>query len=328
MPTRDKIEEFGTLPNGDPVQAARLEGGNLAVEILSFGATIRSLQFAGRPMVLSLGGLAEYVEGRAYFGSIAGRFANRIADGRFTLDNVEYQLSCNEAGRTHLHGGERGFSHRNWRFTAVRPASATLAYDADDGEEGYPGALAVSCTYEILGDGALGIMLEARCDRPTIINLAAHSYFNLDGAGSIVDHSLMIPADRYLPVDADKIPTGEQAPVPGTPFDFRQPRRIGEFPYDHAFVLGQSSTAAPRLVARLASEKSGIQLDILSTEPAVQFYDGHMLARGGYGSRAGLCLEPQRFPDAPNKPAFPSAVLRPGETYRQITEYQFRRIGD
>lgn len=322
-----RVRDFGTLPDGERVQEVTLSGPDLEVGILSFGAAIKSLRFRGQPMVLSLDTLEQYSAGKVYFGAVAGRFANRVAGGRFTLDGQSYQLACNEKGRTHLHGGERGFSHRNWHIAAAAAGSVTLQHNAADGEEGYPGALAVSCTYAIPSSGALDITLEARCDKPTVVNLATHSYFNLDSGGSIVDHSLMIPADRYLPVDDDKIPTGEQAPVTDTPFDFRRLRRIGDLPYDHAFVLPQAAGGAPRPVARLQGARSGIMLDIASTEPTVQFYDGHMLSIGPYRSRAGLCLEPQRFPDAPNQPGFPSAVLRPGEVFRQITQYRFRHAG-
>jgi aldose 1-epimerase len=316
------------MAGGDaPIEQVRLAGGGLEADILDFGATIRALRFDGVPVTLSLPALEDYVAGRAYFGAIAGRFANRIAGGRFTLDGTLWQLPCNEAGKTHLHGGMRGFSHRRWHIRKVGPAQVTLAYRAADGEEGYPGTMDVTCTYAIAGAGTLSIALEATCDRPTIVNLAAHSYFNLDGGGSIADHRLEIPAAHYLPVDANKIPTGEIAPVAGTPFDFRDPRRIGEQTYDHAFVLSPAVDGKPRPVARLTGGRSGITLEVDSTEPAVQFYDGHMLGIGGFGPRAGLCLEPERFPDAPNHPDFPGAVLRPGETYRQITQYRFRRRG-
>lgn len=320
-----QVSIFGSLPDGEPVRLVRLSGGGLSVEVLSFGATIRALQFDGRPMVLSLGRLEDYTGASGHMGAVAGRFANRINGGRFALDGTTYQLTCNEAGITHLHGGIRGFGRRNWRLVDVGPQTVTLAHDAANGEEGYPGALAATCTYSIQTDGALEIRLEATCDRPTIVNLATHSYFNLDGDGDIGGHRLEIPADRYLPVDAHKIPTGQIADVAGTPFDFRQARTVGDFPYDHAFVLVGGAATTPRRVARLVGGRSGVTLDIESTEPALQFYDGHNLNAGPHGARAGLCLEPQRFPDAPNHPAFPSAVLRPGETYRQVTRYRFSR---
>lgn len=321
----DQVSVFGVLPDGDPVRLVRLSGGGLSVEVLSFGATIRALQFGGQPMVLSLDRLEDYTGASGHMGAVAGRFANRINGGRFGLDDSVHQLTCNEAGITHLHGGARGFGRRNWRLVDVGPKSVSLAHDAADGEEGYPGALAATCTYSIPSDGVLEIRLEATCDRPTIVNLATHSYFNLDGGGDIGVHRLEIPADRYLPVDAHKIPTGQLADVAGTVFDFRRARTVGDHPYDHAFVLAGGTTATPRRVARLVGGRSGVTLDIESTEPALQFYDGHNLNAGPHAGRAGLCLEPQRFPDAPNQPAFPSAVLRPGETYRQVTRYRFSR---
>lgn len=319
----EPVSVFGALPDGEPVQQARLTGGDLSVEVLSFGAIIRALRFNDRPMVLSLDRLEDYAGSSGHMGAIAGRFANRIASGRFELDGNVHQLTCNEAGGTHLHGGACGFGRRNWRLVDVAPQAVTLAYDAADREEGYPGSLSATCTYRIPADGVLEIRLEATCDRPTIINLATHSYFNLDSGGQIAGHRLEIQADRYLPVDSRKVPTGEIADVTGTPFDFRRARAVGDYPYDHAFVLAGGTPAVPRRVARLVGERSGIAMALETTEPALQVYDGRNLKAGPHGPRAGLCLEPQRFPDAPNQPAFPSAVLRPGETYRQITRYRF-----
>lgn len=330
-----RLPRFGTLPDGTDVHRIPLSGHGLEAGILSLGATLQSLRFDGRPVVLSHDNLAAYAEPGAYFGAIAGRCANRIAGGRFTLEGKSYDLPRNENGRTHLHGGMKGLSHRPWTVTEASGTSVTLAYRSPDGEEGYPGTLDLTCRYALVGEGVLRIALTATCDRTTVINLATHSYFNLDApeGGVIDDHVLMIPAEAYLPVDGDKIPTGELVPVAGTPFDFRQPRRVGDFAYDHAFVLAPDSVPTPRPVARLQAGRSGgIVLEIASTEPAVQFYTGDFLgpqartaAARAYGRRAGLCLEPQRFPDAPNQPSFPSIVLRPGETYRQITEYRFHR---
>jgi len=316
---------FGRLSDGAAVQRIRLNSGRLEADILSLGATLCSLRVDGHQVVLQLPGLADYAYERAFFGAIAGRYANRIAGGRFTLDGTEYQLPLNEAGRTHLHGGLRGFAHRLWHVEAADASSVSLQYMAADGEEGYPGALEVSCNYAIAAEATLRITLQAQTSRPTIINLVAHSYFNLDGGGDIADQILEIPAERYLPVDTDKIPTGECAAVAGTTYDFRTPRRIGDHGYDNAFILAEARDGEPRLAARLLAARSGIEMEVHSTEPAVQFYDGHKLSLGGHKPRDGLCLEPQRFPDAPNHPDFPSAVLRPGEIYRQITEYRFRQ---
>ncbi len=321
------------MPDGEPIREARLSGAGLDVAILSVGAALRRLAFAGRPVTLACPDPADYVARSPQMGAVVGRVANRIAGGRFTLDGTAYALPRNEAGRTHLHGGVRGFSRRNWTCRADADDAVTLAYRAADGEEGYPGALAVRCTYAIAGPGTLRCTLTATCDRPTLVNLAAHSYFNLalpPGGGpapGIADHVVAIPAEAYLPVDADQIPTGIAAPVAGTPFDLRAPRRIGDTAFDHAFVLAREPVAAPRPVARVSAAGSRLRLEVASTEPALQFYDGRHLGEAGLGfaPRTGLCLEPQRFPDAPNHPGFPSIVLRPGETYRQVTEY---RLGE
>ncbi|KMO30002.1 aldose epimerase family protein [Methylobacterium aquaticum] len=321
----------GTMPDGSPILEARLEGDGLGVAILSLGAVLRRLDFQGRPMVLGRDDPHDYVARTPQCGAIVGRFANRIAGGRFSLDGTAYQLPRNEAGRAHLHGGAEGFSRRNWTFTEVGPRSVTLAYRAEDGEEGYPGALGVACTYAITGPGTLRITLTATTDKPTVVNLTNHSYFNLtlppDGvpASTIDDHVIAIAAESYLPVDEGLIPTGEVAPVAGTRFDLRRPTRIGTHAFDHAFVVGRETIAEPRPVARVTAAGSDVTLTVLATAPAVQLYDGAQLARAGlgYAARSALCLEPEAYPDAPNHPGFPSAVLCPGETYRQIIAYRF-----
>ncbi|GJD61816.1 aldose epimerase family protein [Methylobacterium frigidaeris] len=323
----------GAMPDGRPILEARLAGEGLAVSILDLGAVIRRLDFHGHPMVLGRDDPHDYVAKTPQCGAIVGRFANRIAGGRFTLDGTTYDLPRNEAGRNHLHGGAAGFSRRNWTFAEVGERSLTLTYRAADGEEGYPGALDVACTYAITGPGTLRITLTARTDEPTIVNLTNHSYFNLllprQGfpAPTIDDHVIEIPAESYLPVDDGQIPTGEIAPVAGTRFDLRRPTRIGGRAFDHAFVLGRETTPEPRTVGRVTAAGSDVALTVLATAPAVQFYDGTHLAKAGLGfaARSALCLEPEAFPDAPNHPGFPSATLRPGETYRQIIEYRFTK---
>jgi aldose 1-epimerase len=323
----------GTMPDGSPILEAHLEGEGLAVAVLSLGAAIRRLDFNGRPMVLGRDDAHDYVAKTPHFGAIVGRFANRIAGGRFSLDGTAYALPRNEGGRTHLHGGTRGFSRRNWTFTEVGARSLTLTYRAADGEEGYPGALTATCTYAITGAGTLRTTLTATTDAATLVNLTNHSYFNLllppDGvpAPTIDDHVIEIPADAYLPVDEAQIPTGAVAPVAGTRFDLRAPTRIGSQAFDHAFVLGRETASEPRPVARVTAAGSDVALTVLSTAPAVQFYDGTQLAKAnlGYAARSAVCLEPEAYPDAPNHPDFPSAVLRPGETYRQVIEYRFTR---
>jgi len=336
------VRRFGLLDDGAGVACVTLDGGGLSVSVLTLGAIIQDLHAdCGRGpqrRVLGFTQLGDYLAHSPYCGAIAGRYANRIAGGRCVIEGKPYQLSRNEAGRTHLHGGERGFSHRIWQLLDHGREHATLEYLSPDGEEGYPASLTLRCTYRITGDGELTIELDATADRATIVNLAAHSYFNLDldaGAADILDHRLEVLADHYLPVDAHLIPTGEIAAVAGTAFDFRQPRAIREAgapqpAYDHNFVAGRERLAAPRLLARLTGPLSATQLEIHATEPGLQFYDGARLGpllpgHGGrrFGAHAGLCLEPQNFPDAPNRANFPNPILRPGERYRQVTIYRF-----
>ena len=321
------ISTFGKLPDGSTVTEVRLENARLSLSILTHGARIHALKFDGKPRVLSFATIENYLSHAVYAGCVAGRYANRIAGGRFTLDGKDYQLPCNERGVTHLHGGGQGFSHRNWDIVEDGPQHVTLGLTSPDGEEGYPGTLTVRCMYRLEAD-TVSIELTATTDAPTIINLATHSYFNLDGGGDILGHRLQVPADTYLPVNADLIPTGEVASVAGTPFDFREGHTIGgrNQRYDHNFVLGIARLRDPRLVATLESRQSRTRLELRSTEPGLQFYDGGYLNGGGHGAHAGLCLEPQIFPDSPNHANFPDATLRPGETYHQITQYRFGGI--
>lgn len=337
------VQRFGLLDNGSPVERVSLAEGGLTLNVLTLGSIIQDLTFdAGRgPIrrVLGFEQLGDYIAHSPYCGCVAGRYANRIAEGRCVIDGKLYQLPRNEGGRTHLHGGEMGFSHRVWQIVDHGPTHVTLELVSPDGDQGYPGRLTARCTYRLTGAGELAIDLSATTDAPTIVNLATHSYFNLDDGADILDHVLQIPASNYLPVDAHRIPTGEIAPVFSTPFDFRPGRvlraREGEpqAAYDHNFVLGADRSAKPRLMARLTGPASRTQLEIHSTEPGLQFYDGARVGplvpgHGGkrYGAYAGLCLEPQIFPDSPNQKNFPDATLRPGETYRQVTLYRFSRV--
>ncbi|MDY0872365.1 aldose epimerase family protein [Dongia rigui] len=318
---------FGKMDDGATVNEIRLGAGALGLSILTHGARIHGLTFQGRPRVLGFANIADYLTHAVYAGAVAGRYANRIAGGRFSLDGKSYQLPCNERGRTHLHGGMRGFAHRNWDIVEADDTHVTLTLVSPDGEEGYPGTLQTYCTYSLDGND-VRITLTATTDAPTIINLATHSYFNLDGSGDILGHRLTIPADHYLPVDDDLIPTGAIADVSGTAFDFRTPTAVGARGqrYDHNFVLSKERQSEPRLAASLEGPQSRTRLDVLSTEPGLQFYDGGYLAGGGFGAHGGLCLEPQVFPNAPNEPGFSKATLRPGETYRQVTLYRFSEI--
>lgn len=316
---------LGKLPDGSTVRELQIGAGELSAAVLTFGAVLRELRFGGVPVTLGYDRLQRYVSGAAYVGAVAGRYANRIAEGRFHLDGQAHQLSRNENGRTHLHGGVQGFSHTNWSLLSGSPTGAVLLLRSADGDEGYPGGLTARCAYRIEPPATLSVDLEAVTDRTTIVNLALHSYFNLGAAASIADHLLEIPADFFLPVTAEKIPMGVLAPVAGTVFDFRAARRIGRGHFDHNFVVARESPGALRTMAKLTNPGSGICLEIRSTEPGLQFYDGHMLdeRKDGFAPYAGIALEPQRFPNSPNEPSFPSAVLQPGEVYRQRTEYRF-----
>ena len=328
-----------TAPDGTSVDLITISAGGTQAKILALGASIVDLTVPvhgqTRSVVLGLAELSDYVEQGRHMGAVAGRCANRIADGKFQLDGKSYQLPLNERGVTHLHGGMMGFGRRVWTVDAVSDASVTLSILSADGDEGYPGAVRARCIYTIDTGGQLTIDLSAATDAPTLVNLATHSYFNLAGSDTILDHQLTIAADRYTPVDARLIPTGEILSVDGSGYDFRKACGIGEQRaktpngFDHNFVVSMTPSTDPRFMARLAAPSGDLALEVWSTEPGVQFYDGQYLPdtdgfRGRRGSKhAGCCLEPQRFPDGVNKPGFPNVVLRPGETYRQITEYRF-----
>ena len=337
MSKNSQPEVFGTLADGTVVERVRLMRSDFEVSVLSYGAAIQSITVPmateARRVTLGFDTLEDYARYSPHMGAIAGRFANRIRGGRFSLDGVPYQLTCNEHGRNHLHGGKIGFGRRAWSVDDVQDHSVRLRLVSLAGDEGYPGRVDVSCTYRLAGPLQLSIELTATTDAPTIINLAGHSYFNLAGGGDARDHVVEIFADRYLPVDAEQIPTGDILAVEGTAYDFRTPRRVRSTPptrYDHTFVAAMTETPEPRRMARLTAPDDSIALDVWSTEPGVQFYDGGNIAvpvpgAGGqnYAPFSGLCLEPQRFPDSPNHPGFTNVVLRPGERYRQVTEYRF-----
>lgn len=310
---------FGVTPEGEKVERHVLDNGRLRVAVLTYGATVQRLEVAdGTDVVLGLDTLEDYLRRSRYFGAVVGRYGNRIARGRFTLDGTEYRLPVND-GENSLHGGVRGFDKRVWRVESAGPAELLLSLVSPDGEEGYPGELTASVRYVLDGD-TLRLEYRATTDAPTVVNLTNHSYFNLAGGGDVRGHVVTMEADRYLPVDEGKIPTGELAPVAGTPFDFTVPSRVDARlggRYDHCYVLqGRVTVTDPG---------SGRSMEVTTTEPGVQFYTGHMLGGDGapYGPFAGLCLETQHFPDAPNRPAFPSPVLRPGEERVSTTGYRF-----
>jgi aldose 1-epimerase len=295
--------------------------------------------------------LAGYLTKPNYFGAAVGRYANRIGGASFALEGKTYPLAKNNGTAT-LHGGERGFDKRLWQVTEVAggpTAHVTLTYTSPDGEEGYPGTLKVSLTYSLDENGVLAMEFHATTDKATVVNLTGHAYFNLSGEGSehdILNHVLTIPADAYTPTDADLIPTGEIRPVAGTPFDFRAPATIGARlregrdqqivlgrGYDHNWVIARQPGPAPRLHARLTDPRSGRQMEVWSNQPGLQFYsgnflDGTIVGKSGKVYRQGdaLCLEPQVFPDTPNKPQFGTARLDPGQEYVHRIEYRFSTV--
>ena len=332
------VEAFGSLEDGGRVERAAIAGGGLAATILTWGAVIQDLRLEGHPAPLVLGfdAFRDYLYSSPHFGAIVGRVANRIRNGRFEIDGETHQADRNFLGKHMLHGGARGMGGRPWRLVAAEADRVVLSYRAEDGEMGFPGALDAVCSYRLSPVGRLEIALAAECDAPTLCNLAHHSYFNLDDGGrsSALAHRLQIDAAAYLPVDDELIPSGAVTPVAGTRFDFRDARPIGaggaSSGYDHNFCL--SAARAPlRRVAEAHGARSGVAMEVWTTEPGLQFYDGARVGRavpglGGvrYGAHAGLCLEPQIWPDAPSHPHFPQALLRPGERYEQTTEYRFR----
>jgi aldose 1-epimerase len=333
--------QFGVTDEQD-VSLYRLTNDNgVEVSITNYGGAVVSLKAPDRngefaDVVLGFETLQEYVTNPRYFGGLIGRHANRIGLGKFSLNGTQFQLTQNN-GANHLHGGAKGFDKRVWQVIGPLDESAAtlrLAYLSHDGEEGYPGNLEAEVTYTLSNDNELKTEYRATTDRETIVNLTNHSYFNLSGHGEILDHELTLHADAFTPVSKELIPTGEIAPVENTPMDFRGGKAIRKDlssagGYDHNFVL-QEHDGALRPAARLYESSSGRVLEILTTEPGVQFYSGNFLdgslkGKGGvvYYKYTGLCLEPQHFPDAPNHANFPSTVLRPGEVYRHVSVYRF-----
>jgi aldose 1-epimerase len=344
-------ERMGTTPDGVPVDRITLRNRRgLRVGILSLGGIVAALEAPDREgrsanIVLGLATVAGYLERSPHFGALTGRFANRIAQGRFTLDGQVYELLRNDGPNT-LHGGKRGFDKVVWEVAedGFPENRLRLSYVSPDGEEGFPGTLRVAVDYTLGEASELRIDYEATTDRPTIVNLTNHSYFNLagEGSGDILGNEVEIAADHFTPVDETMIPTGEIRPVAGTPFDFTRPTALGirirdtdeqllrGRGYDHNFVLRGGTAAEPRLAARIRGARSGRVLEVSTTAPGLQLYTGNMLtgALAGPSGRAyrqgdGVCLETQGFPDAPNHANFPSAVLRPGERYRSTTIWRF-----
>lgn len=337
------------------VERITLSNGRMRVRLLTYGGIIQSVEVPDRAgqlanVALGFAGLSDYVEHSPFFGATIGRFANRIARGQFMLDGVPYQLPINN-GPNSLHGGPRGFHARLWQVAPVDIAGGVgvqLMLESPDGDAGFPGALSVKVTFSLDRSDALRLEYRATTDQPTVLNLTNHAYFNLagEGSGSIEEHVLYAPSEQYTPIDATLIPTGEIASVVDTPFDFRTPRRIGErlrsghpqlmlaHGYDHNLVVNRAHVfdddVRLALAARVAHAASGRVLECWTTEPGVQFYTANFLDGSLQGSTArayrqgdGFTLETQHYPDSPNHPAFPSTVLRPGQTFQSTTVYRF-----
>jgi aldose 1-epimerase len=341
---------FGRMPSGAEVDAFTLRNHQgMEAQIITYGGIVTRLTASDRhgrfaDVVLGHDTLAEYLANNQYFGGLIGRYANRIARGAFTLDGKNHRLAIN-SGTNSMHGGVFGFDRVIWKAIETVVTSAgpqlTLKYVSRDGEEGYPGTLSVNAIYTLTDDNSLRLDFIATTDKPTVVNLTQHSYFNLCGSGNVHGHVLQINADLFAPLDETQIPTGELRSVTNSPFDFRRPRAIGDRikaadeqiqfanGYDHHWVV-QKSPGDLALMASVREPSSGRQLNVISGEPGLQFYsgnslDGSITGKGGwtYTSRSGFCMEPQHFPDSPNQAAFPSTVLRPRDTYRNTIIYGF-----
>ena len=331
---------FGSTPDGRAVGLHRCENRNgLVLELIDLGATIKSVAVPDRhgdlaDVTLGFPTLDGYLQRHPYFGSTVGRFANRIAGARLELDGTVYRLAAND-GPNHLHGGEVGFDSVLWEaepFENTDESGVRFTYLSRDGEERYPGNLRVEAVYALSDDNELRMSFSATTDAPTPVNLANHTYWNLAGDGSILEHEVSIEADRYLPVDEQLIPTGGIATVEATALDFTKPKALGgdidDAPgvgYDHSFVLRHRSAIAA--AARVYDPGSGRVMEVATSQPGLHLYTGNNLSgfepHGGFGRFAGVCLETQHFPDSPNRPEFPTTVLAPGEQYAQITIHRF-----
>lgn len=344
-------EDFGKLPTGESIQKYTMTNANgMVVSVINYGGIITHLEVPDKKgkiedVVLGFDSLEGYLTPAPYFGALIGRYGNRIADGKFSLDGTQYTLAQND-GQNHLHGGNKGFDKVVWEITKITNAESIalqLHYLSEDMEEGYPGNLNTTVTYTLTNDNTLKVKYEATTDKKTVVNLTQHSYFNLSGDFSkgILDHEISINADTFLPVNETLIPTGEFKEVAGTPFDFKQAKTIGKqinedteqlkrgLGYDHCWVLNGEAQGLS-LAATAYDPESGRYMEVLTTEPGIQFYSGNFLdgtlkskSGGTYAKRSGFCLETQHYPDSPNQEDFPSVVLNPDETYISETIFKF-----
>jgi aldose 1-epimerase len=351
--TSEKVTSrpFGALPDGQAVTLYTLKNSQgVEMSVMNYGGIIVSLKVPDKngkldDVVLGYDSLSGYLKSNPYFGALIGRYGNRIAKGKFSLDGVQYTLPVND-GENHLHGGTKGFDKVYWDIQVPADSSSlVLSYKSADGEQGYPGNLDMSVTYTLTDSNEVKVDYKATTDKKTVVNLTQHSYFNLSGnaAQDILSHQLMIAADKFLPVDKTLIPTGELKAVAKTPFDFNTLTVIGARindqdqqllagkGYDHCWVLKNGESKSLQKVSELYEPNSGRLMEVWTTEPGIQFYSGNFLdgtltGKGGvmYKHRTGLCLETQHYPDSPNKPAFPSVTVNPGETYQTSTVYTFK----
>lgn len=339
---------WGTTPDGKTVELYTLKNSKGAeARIMTYGGVVVSLKVPDRTgalgdVVAGLDTFQDYLKPPPYFGAIIGRYGNRIGNARFSLDGVDYKLDKND-GENSLHGGARGFDKRLWQVSSVSPQSLELKYRSADGEEGYPGNLNATVKYTLTDANELRIDYSATTDKDTVVNLTNHSYFNLAGDGDILAHEVIINADRFTPIDKGLIPTGELKDVAGTPFDFRTATAIGKRieqkdqqlifagGYDHNWVLNRTGSDL-EMAAKVTDPKSGRVMEVFTTEPGLQFYTGNFLdgtlkGKGRtYTRRSAFCMETQHFPDSPNKPSFPSTVLKPGSIYQSTTVYRFSTL--
>ncbi|MBE0380318.1 aldose 1-epimerase [Pseudoalteromonas prydzensis ACAM 620] len=344
------LHAYGKLADQTPINQVTLTNSNgVSVDVINYGGIITRIETPDSNgnmgnIVLGLDNLEDYTNATTYFGAIIGRFGNRIANGKFSLNGTDYQLATND-GDNHLHGGVQGFDKKVWTmvpFSTENSAGVTLSLVSPDGDQGYPGELTTQVTYTLTNKNTLDMQFVAKTNKPTIINMTQHSYFNLAGKGDILDHQMQINSNAITPVDGGLIPTGELMQVAGTPFDFRNPKAIGKDiniddeqlklgkGYDHNFVLKNKPNHDLIEAANVYEPSSGRTLTVYTEEPAVQFYSGNFLDGSSkqasglvHKLRSGFCLEPQHFPDAPNQPTFPSTTLLPGEVYSTRIVYEF-----